>query len=77
VRGPHKGERNTNSEEEVSYGIRDYVVIGSAVKLDCPALVDWDRPLIAERRAPIGVPSLSTDAENDTTKLVDIPSLPA
>ena len=54
-------DQETNSVEEVSYGIRDYVVIGSAVELDRPAVARRNRPVTAERRAPM-VPS-SLDAE--------------
>jgi hypothetical protein len=38
-------DQETNSVEEVLYGIRDYVVIGSAVELDCTALVSRYRQI--------------------------------
>jgi hypothetical protein len=34
-----------NSVEEVLYGIRDYVVIGSTVELDRPAVARRDRKI--------------------------------
>jgi hypothetical protein len=42
-------DQETNSVEEVLYGIRDYVVIGSAVELDRPAVARRNRKIAGVR----------------------------